>query len=141
MKYLVSFASAAILGLSLVVPTIAVAETGSTNRKHLSNPNGSVVDGNSGWHGGNGGYGGGYGGGNGGGYGGGGYSGNGGGYGGNGGGYGGGGYSGGGGYGGGGGNGGGEQISHSAPGPVLGLGLPALAVAGGYVFFRRRAKK
>lgn len=31
--------------------------------------------------------------------------------------------------------------SHSAPGPILGLGLPALAIAGGYVLFRRRAKK
>jgi hypothetical protein len=31
--------------------------------------------------------------------------------------------------------------SHSAPGPILGLGIPALAVAGGYVLFRRRAKK
>lgn len=37
--------------------------------------------------------------------------------------------------------GGGDGISRSAPGPILGLGLPALAVAGGYVFARRRAKK
>jgi len=39
-----------------------------------------------------------------------------------------------------GGNGGGGS-SHSAPGPILGLGIPALAIAGGYVLFRRRAKK
>lgn len=38
-------------------------------------------------------------------------------------------------------NGHGGGSSHSAPGPVLGLGLPALAIAGGYVLFRRRAKK
>ncbi|MBX3597426.1 MAG: hypothetical protein KF874_07635 [Rhizobiaceae bacterium] len=31
--------------------------------------------------------------------------------------------------------------SHSAPGPILGLGLPALAIAGGYVLFRRAKKK
>ena len=31
--------------------------------------------------------------------------------------------------------------SHSAPGPILGLGIPALAVAGGYVLLRRRGKK
>ncbi|MGC4024760.1 MAG: hypothetical protein QM744_06185 [Mesorhizobium sp.] len=41
---------------------------------------------------------------------------------------------------GGGGN-GGDGVSRSAPGPVLGLGLPALAVAGAYVAARRRAKK
>lgn len=39
-------------------------------------------------------------------------------------------------------NGGGNDgISRSAPGPVLGLGLPALIVAGGYVFLRRRAQR
>ncbi|RFC67959.1 LPXTG cell wall anchor domain-containing protein [Mesorhizobium denitrificans] len=38
-----------------------------------------------------------------------------------------------------GGDGGGS--SHSAPGPILGLGIPALAIAGGYVLFRRRGKK
>ncbi|MGC4026670.1 MAG: LPXTG cell wall anchor domain-containing protein [Mesorhizobium sp.] len=37
-----------------------------------------------------------------------------------------------------GGDGGGS--SHSAPGPILGLGIPALAIAGGYVLFRRRSK-
>jgi len=32
-------------------------------------------------------------------------------------------------------------ITHSAPGPVVGLGLPALVVAGGYVWYRRRARQ
>ncbi|MBX3596378.1 MAG: hypothetical protein KF874_02300 [Rhizobiaceae bacterium] len=41
----------------------------------------------------------------------------------------------------GGGNPGGPGVSHSAPGPVLGLGFPALAIAGGYVALRRRLKK
>ncbi len=39
-----------------------------------------------------------------------------------------------------GGNNNGGGSSHSAPGPVLGLGLPALAIAGGYLLFRRRSK-
>jgi MYXO-CTERM domain-containing protein len=28
--------------------------------------------------------------------------------------------------------------SHSAPGPVIGVGLPALIAFGGYVWYRRR---
>ena len=39
-----------------------------------------------------------------------------------------------------GGNGGGP-VSHSAPGPVLGVGLPALALVGGYVWLRRRSRE
>jgi len=35
------------------------------------------------------------------------------------------------------GNGGGDT-SHSAPGPVIGIGFPALAAFGGYVWYRRR---
>jgi hypothetical protein len=31
--------------------------------------------------------------------------------------------------------------SHSAPGPVLGLGLPALAIAGGYALYMIRRRK
>jgi hypothetical protein len=38
------------------------------------------------------------------------------------------------------GNNGGGQTSHSAPGPVLGVGLPALVI-GGYVWYWRRSKK
>jgi LPXTG-motif cell wall-anchored protein len=34
----------------------------------------------------------------------------------------------------------GAVVSHSAPGPILGLGIPALVVAGGYVLLRRRRK-
>jgi hypothetical protein len=30
------------------------------------------------------------------------------------------------------------QVSHSAPGPVAALGLPAVAVVGGYVWLRRK---
>jgi hypothetical protein len=33
------------------------------------------------------------------------------------------------------------KVSHSAPGPVLGVGLPALAVYGGYVWYRRRQRR
>jgi hypothetical protein len=33
------------------------------------------------------------------------------------------------------------KVSHSAPGPVLGVGLPALAVYGGYIWYRRRQRK
>lgn len=33
-----------------------------------------------------------------------------------------------------------KRISHSAPGPVAALGLPAGAVIGGYVWFRRRSR-
>jgi hypothetical protein len=33
------------------------------------------------------------------------------------------------------------KVSHSAPAPVLGVGLPALAVYGGYVWYRRRQRK
>jgi len=29
-------------------------------------------------------------------------------------------------------------VSHSAPGPILGIGLPVVAVVGGYVWLRRR---
>ena len=32
------------------------------------------------------------------------------------------------------------MASHSAPGPILGIGLPAAAVVGGYVWLRRRAR-
>ena len=38
------------------------------------------------------------------------------------------------------GNGGGGDTSRSAPGPVLGIGLPALAALGGYVWYRRRQR-
>jgi hypothetical protein len=34
----------------------------------------------------------------------------------------------------------GPQQSRSAPGPILGVGIPVALVAGGYVWFRRRAK-
>ncbi len=39
------------------------------------------------------------------------------------------------------GNGGGAPVTHSAPGPVIGIGLPALAVLGGYVWYRRKHKQ
>lgn len=39
-----------------------------------------------------------------------------------------------------GGNDGGSPVTHSAPGPVIGLGLPAL-VLGGYVWYRRKQKQ
>ncbi len=35
---------------------------------------------------------------------------------------------------------GGGDTSRSAPGPVIGLGLPALAALGGYVWYRRRQR-
>ena len=35
---------------------------------------------------------------------------------------------------------GGGHVSHSAPGPLLGVGLPALAF-GGYFWYRRRFKQ
>ena len=38
------------------------------------------------------------------------------------------------------GNGNGGGVSHSAPGPELGAGLPALLI-GGYLWYRRRAKQ
>jgi hypothetical protein len=40
-----------------------------------------------------------------------------------------------------GGNDGGGAVSHSAPGPVIGVGLPAAAVIGGYIWLRRRKQK
>ena len=39
------------------------------------------------------------------------------------------------------GNNGGGPVSHSAPGPVLGVGLPAAALVGGYVWYRRRSRE
>lgn len=36
--------------------------------------------------------------------------------------------------------GGGGSVSHSAPGPVIGIGLPVAAVVGGFVWLRRRRK-
>lgn len=33
------------------------------------------------------------------------------------------------------------QESHSAPGPVVGLGLPALVIAGGYALYLVRRRK
>jgi hypothetical protein len=33
---------------------------------------------------------------------------------------------------------GGSGASHSAPGPVIGVGIPALIAFGGYVWYRRR---
>jgi hypothetical protein len=36
---------------------------------------------------------------------------------------------------------GGGSVSHSAPGPMLGVGIPALVAAGGYVWYRRRSKE
>ena len=35
----------------------------------------------------------------------------------------------------------GDRTSHSAPGPVLGVGVPALLVVGGYVWYRRRSRE
>ncbi len=46
-----------------------------------------------------------------------------------------------GGGGGGGGNGGGGGTSYGVPGPLAGVGLPALAVFGGYVWLRKRRAK
>ena len=34
--------------------------------------------------------------------------------------------------------GGGGGGSHSAPGPVMGVGIPALVALGGYIWYRRR---
>ncbi|MGO4832698.1 hypothetical protein AB4144_10450 [Rhizobiaceae sp. 2RAB30] len=34
-----------------------------------------------------------------------------------------------------------KKLSHSAPGPIAALGLPAGVVIGGYVWLRRRAQK
>jgi hypothetical protein len=46
------------------------------------------------------------------------------------------------GTGGGGNNGGGSgPVSHSAPGPVIGLGLPAVVALGGYLWIRNRNRK
>jgi hypothetical protein len=33
------------------------------------------------------------------------------------------------------------KVSHSAPGPVVGVGLPSLAMYGAYVLYRRRKRK
>ena len=41
----------------------------------------------------------------------------------------------------GGGNNGGGQVSHSAPGPVIGLGLPVVVALGGYLWVRNRNRK
>jgi hypothetical protein len=41
----------------------------------------------------------------------------------------------------GGGNNGGGPVSHSAPGPVIGLGLPAVVALGGYLWVRNRNRK
>jgi len=38
-------------------------------------------------------------------------------------------------------NNGGGSVTHSAPGPVIGIGLPAFAVLGGYVWYRRKQKQ
>lgn len=38
-------------------------------------------------------------------------------------------------------NGGGGTVSHSAPGPVVGLGLPAVVALGGYLWIRNRKPK
>ena len=35
-------------------------------------------------------------------------------------------------------DGGGGGGSHSAPGPVMGVGIPALVALGGYIWYRRR---
>ncbi len=40
-----------------------------------------------------------------------------------------------------GGDNGGGQVSHSAPGPVIGLGLPAAVALGGYLWMRNRNRK
>ncbi|KQZ87081.1 hypothetical protein ASD64_06425 [Mesorhizobium sp. Root157] len=40
-----------------------------------------------------------------------------------------------------GGNNGGGQVSHSAPGPVIGLGIPAVVALGGYLWVRNRNRK
>jgi hypothetical protein len=45
------------------------------------------------------------------------------------------------GTGGGGSNGGNGPVSHSAPGPVIGLGLPAVVALGGYLWIRNRNRK
>jgi hypothetical protein len=35
----------------------------------------------------------------------------------------------------------GGQVSHSAPGPVIGIGLPAAVALGGYLWMRNRNRK
>ena len=35
----------------------------------------------------------------------------------------------------------GPPVSHSAPGPIIGLGLPGALAFGGYLWFRRRTRK
>jgi len=35
---------------------------------------------------------------------------------------------------------GGHGVSRSAPGPVIGVGIPALAALGGYIWYRRRQR-
>jgi hypothetical protein len=37
--------------------------------------------------------------------------------------------------------GGGSGVSHSAPGPMIGIGLPGLAAYGLYVWYRRRQRR
>lgn len=37
--------------------------------------------------------------------------------------------------------GGGGSVSHSAPGPIVGIGLPAAAVVGGYIWLKRRSRQ
>src|SRR5689334_19440531 len=34
----------------------------------------------------------------------------------------------------------GNGVSRSAPGPVIGVGIPALAALGGYIWYRRRQR-
>jgi hypothetical protein len=36
---------------------------------------------------------------------------------------------------------GGPPVSHSAPGPVLGVGVPAAIALGGYIWYRRRRRR
>ena len=37
--------------------------------------------------------------------------------------------------------GGGSGLSHSAPGPIMGVGLPGMAAYGLYVWYRRRQRR
>jgi hypothetical protein len=39
------------------------------------------------------------------------------------------------------GGGGSGIVSHSAPGPVAGIGLPVAAVVGGYIWLKRRSRQ